>query len=77
MDKGDAIKLETSGNREEIVQEPDVSLEKMKIGEPDIGPGRASSLTATLVGCVAALNKLCDTPSGQPRSHCIERKVPG
>ena len=29
VDKGDAIKLETSGNQEEIVQEPDASL---KIG---------------------------------------------
>ena len=46
MDKGDAIKLETSGNQEEIVQEPDVSLKKRKIGEPDINPGGASSLTA-------------------------------
>ena len=39
VDKGDAIKLETSGNQEEIVQEPDVSLKKRKIGEPDINPG--------------------------------------
>ena len=28
VDKGDAIKLETSGNQEEIVPEPDVSLKK-------------------------------------------------
>ena len=41
--KGDAIKREAS---EEIVQEPDTSLEKRKIGEPDINPGRASRLTA-------------------------------
>ena len=45
-DKGDSIKLETSGNQEEIVQEPDVSLKKRKIGEPDINPGGPSSLTA-------------------------------
>ena len=40
--KGDAHKLETSGNQEEIVPEPDVSLKKRKIGEPDINPGGAS-----------------------------------
>ena len=44
--EGDAIKLETSGNQEEIVQEPDVSLQKRKICEPDINLGGASSLTA-------------------------------
>ena len=43
VDKGDAIKFETSGNQEEIVQEPDASLKKRKIGEPDINPGGASS----------------------------------
>ena len=31
VDKGDAIKLETSGNQEEIVQEPDVSLKEGKL----------------------------------------------
>ena len=46
VDKGDAIELETSGNQEEIVQEPDVSLKKRKIGEPDINPSGASSFTA-------------------------------
>ena len=46
VDKGDAIKLETSGNQLEIVPEPDVRLLKRKIGEPDINPGGASSLTA-------------------------------
>ena len=46
VDKGDAIKLETSGNQEEIVPEPDVSLKKRNVGEPDINPGGASSLTA-------------------------------
>ena len=47
VDKGDAIKLETSGNQEEIVPEADVSLKKKrKIGEPDINPDGASSLTA-------------------------------
>ena len=46
VDKGDAIKLETSGNQEEIVLEPDVSWKKRKIGEPEINPGGASSLTA-------------------------------
>ena len=47
VDKGGgAIKLETSGNQEEIVPEPDVSLKQMKIGEPDINPGGASSSTA-------------------------------
>ena len=47
VDKGDAIKLETSGNQEEIVQEPDVSFFfERKIGEPDTNPGGASSLTA-------------------------------
>ena len=44
VDKGDAIKLETSGNQEEIVQELDVSLKKRKIGEPDIIPGGAVKL---------------------------------
>ena len=43
VDKGDAIQLETSGNHEEIVQGLDVSLNKRKIGEPDINPGGASS----------------------------------
>ena len=43
VDKGDAIKLETSGNQEEIVLEPDVGLKKRKICEPDINPGGASS----------------------------------
>ena len=43
VDKDDAIKLETSGNQEEIVPEPDVSLKKRKIGYPDINPGGASS----------------------------------
>ena len=28
VDKGDAIKLETSGNQEEIVPEPDVDFEE-------------------------------------------------
>ena len=31
---------------EEIVEEPDASLKKREIGEPDINPGGASSLTA-------------------------------
>ena len=39
-------KLETSGNHEAIVHEPDASLKKRKIGEPDINPGGASSFTA-------------------------------
>ena len=43
---GRRIRLETSGNQEEIVPEPDVSLKTGKIGEPDINPGGASSLTA-------------------------------
>ena len=34
VNKGDAIKLETSGNQEEIVPEPDVSSKKRKVGEP-------------------------------------------
>ena len=46
VDKSDAIKLETSGNQEEFVPEPDVSWWKRKVGEPDINPGGASSLTA-------------------------------
>ena len=46
VEKGDAIKLETSGNQKVIVQEPVVSLKNWKIGEPDINPGEASSLTA-------------------------------
>ena len=29
-----------------VVQEPDDSLKKRKLGEPDINPGGASSLTA-------------------------------
>ena len=52
VDKGDAIKFETSGNQQEIVPEPDVSLKKRKVGEPDINPGGASSSTA-------------DTPRGE------------
>ena len=43
VDKGDAVKIETAG---EIVEEPDANLKKRKIGEPDINPGGASSLTA-------------------------------
>ena len=43
VDKGDAAKI---GASEEIVQQPDASLKKKKIGEPDINPGGASSLTA-------------------------------
>ena len=31
VDKGDAIKLENSGNQEEIVQEPDVQFERGKL----------------------------------------------
>ena len=46
MDRGGAFELKTSENLEEIVPEPDVSLKKRKIGEPDINPGGASSLTA-------------------------------
>ena len=46
VDKGDAIKFETSGNQQEIVPEPDVSLKQRKVGEPDINPGGASSSTA-------------------------------
>ena len=46
VDQGDAVKLETSGNQQEIVPEPDVSLKKRKIGQPDFNPGGASSLTA-------------------------------
>ena len=47
VNKGDAIKLETSGNLEEIVPEPDCQFSKnRKVGEPDIHPGGASSLTA-------------------------------
>ena len=46
VNKGDAIKVETSGNQKEIVPEPDVSLKKRKVGEPDINPGGASILTA-------------------------------
>ena len=46
VNKGDAIKLETTGNQEEIVPEPDVGLKKKNVGEPDIYPGGASSLTA-------------------------------
>ena len=43
VDKGDAVKI---GASEEIVQEPDDSVKKRKIGEPDINPGGASSVTA-------------------------------
>ena len=46
VNKGDAIKLETSGKQEEIVPEPDVGSKKRKVGEPDINPGGASSLMA-------------------------------
>ena len=43
VDKGDAIKIETGG---EIVEEPHANLKKRKIGESDINPGGALSLTA-------------------------------
>ena len=43
VDKGDAIKI---GTGEEIAEEPDANLKRRKIGEPDINPGGASSLTA-------------------------------
>ena len=46
VDKGDAIKLETSGNQKENVQDldvRDVGLKKRKVGERDINPGGASS----------------------------------
>ena len=33
VDKGDAIKLEASGNQEEIAQEPDANLQKRRIGD--------------------------------------------
>ena len=46
VDKGDAIKLGTSGNQEEIVPEPDFSSKKRKVGEPETNPGGASSFTA-------------------------------
>ena len=72
VDKGDASRLETSGNRKEIVQEADVSLKKRKISEPHINQGGASSSTeqgssaneSSLAGCIAAVNNLlCDTPT--------------
>ena len=47
VDKGDAIKLETSGNQEENVPEPDVISKKEENCESDINPGGASSLTQT------------------------------
>ena len=34
-----------AGNQEDTVPEPDVSLKKRKIGEPDINPGQTSNLT--------------------------------
>ena len=37
----------SSRHLEEIVPESDVSLKKRKVGEPDINPGGASSLTHT------------------------------
>ena len=46
LDRGDAIELETCGNQEEIVEELDVSLKNRKIGDPDVNPGSAASLTA-------------------------------
>ena len=46
VDKNDASKIKTSGDQKEIVQEVDVSLKKRKVGEQDINPGGASSLTA-------------------------------
>ena len=42
VDKGDAIKIVTGG---EIAEEPDANLKKRKIGEPDINPGGALTLT--------------------------------
>ena len=74
VDKSDAIELEISGNQEEIVPEPDVSLKKRKLVSQM--SGGASSLTADtshrgeseqgssagnenlLAGCIAAVNKL-------------------
>ena len=43
VDKGDAVEI---GASEEIVQEPDTSLKKRNMGEPDINPSGPSSLTA-------------------------------
>ena len=40
VDKGDATKLETSGNQEEIVPEPGVNPKKRKIGQISIQAGR-------------------------------------
>ena len=40
VDKGDAIKLEASGNQEEIAQEPDASLQKRRIGDQISQAGR-------------------------------------
>ena len=45
VDKGDAFQI---GASEEIVQEPDASLKKRKIGEPDVNPGGASSLSVDI-----------------------------
>ena len=45
LDKGEAVRIVAS---EDIVQEPDASLKKRRVGEPDVNPGGASSLTADL-----------------------------
>ena len=65
VDKGDAIKIETVG---EIVEEPDATLKKRKIGEPDINPGGGiepnGRHTQEVAGCIAAVNNLlCDVPT--------------
>ena len=38
--------LRTLKGSEDIVQEPDASLKKRRVGTPDVNPGGASSLTA-------------------------------
>ena len=75
VDKGDATKIETSGNQEEIVQQLDVSLKIKTLGESG-GPSRLTADISKrgeseqgssagnrnlLAGCIAAINRLlCD-----------------
>ena len=69
VDRGDAVKLETSGNQKGIVQEPDVSLKKRKIGEPYIKPGGASSLTAD----TPKRSELKEENQSHEATHCLFR----
>ena len=64
VDTGDAIKLETSGNQEEFVHEPDVSLKSQisfqagRQAERLTSPKRSAGNENLLARCIAAVNKI-------------------